>query len=348
MKHFSLIFVFCLLINNLFSQSNNEIASKIGYSYFSIKDTFELSTTDSIRFIISNIKDNKPILLFIQGSGNASLIEKDGGNSKCFFNSLISDNLINDYRIVLISKPGIPLSLNYNSNDNNINSKFRGDYLIFTQNNFLDYYVSSAKQVIDYLSIKIATKSHVYVVGHSQGYQIVAKLAAKYPDKIDKVVCMSSNPFGQLHTQSILNIRQNELLGRIDPNQAQFKIDSIYSNLRLLKRWSKLPEPDKPDENYSYFRTDYSFNCEMAVDNLVKIKCPIMVVYGTADLASAYNDLLPFFFSRSNNDNLTMKSYVGYDHNYFYREYSKDGRMIKTEFNWPIVFSDIVKWLKIE
>jgi pimeloyl-ACP methyl ester carboxylesterase len=349
MKQIILGFLFLLAISKGYSQSNVDIAHKIGFEYFAIKDTFRISTEDSIRFIVSNYNDNKPFLLFVQGSGNLSLIEKINNKYKLYLNELFPDSAKSAYRMVFILKPGVPLSIDKDQTDNSLHSRLRGDYFKFIQNDFLDYYVSAAKQTIDYLKAKAPNKTKLYVVGHSQGYQVIAKLAAYFPNNIDKAVCMSSNPFGQLHTQSIYKIRQEELLGHIEPKKAQLKVDSIYNHLSNVLEWfewSQQHKSDTIDQNYSFFRNDYSFNCELAIDNLVKIKCPLLIVYGTADIASTYNDLLPFFFARSNRNNLTMQCYPGYDHNYFYHDHTKDGNLSKDEFNWPLVFGNIDKWLK--
>lgn len=347
MKQLLLLLLVSFFVHPVFSQSDKAIAHQLGFEYFAIKDTFRASTEDSIRFIVSKDREDKPFLLFIQGSGNASLIERTSpGGYFQLLENLMSDSMKNSYRVILLSKPGIPLVTDSAQTNAVFYSKTRGTFLRFVQNDYLDYYVSASRQVIDFVKKELPFDTKLFVVGHSQGYPVAAKLAARFPGHIDKVVCMSSNPFGQHYCQEVQKIRQQELLNRISSNEAQAKINSVYQQFNDVRTGFTQFGPGASDENFCLYRNDVSFNCEMAIDNLLAMQCPLLVVYGSSDIASVNNDLLPFFFARSGRNNLTLKCFPGYDHNYFHTEPATDGKSVRKECCWPLVFDNVDVWLK--
>ena len=89
-----------------------------------------------------------------------------------------------------------------------------------------------------------------------------------------------------------------------------------------------------------------SYNSELAFESLKKFSNPILVIYGTNDIAvSAHNDLLPFLLK---DNNLTIKAYPDLDHNYFKKNYDKKGNLIDESYHWDDVFRDIANWLLYE
>lgn len=328
-----------------FSQIDKQKINAAGFSYYSIKEN--INDIDSIRFIVSgSLKEKKALLLFIQGSGNQPIIFYDDSASFPITISTIPPKFYEKYHVVIISKPGIPVCMPYSENQNFMNNN-SGYYNIFIQHNNLDYYVETARQVIDYLSTTdfIAAQS-IFVVGHSQGYPVAAKLTALYPEKINKTVCMSSSPFDR-QSGFIRTIRLKSEMGLITQESAQFKIDSIYNQYDYIKKgYEELQQQKNFDSlNFYHFKNDYSFNFDPPLNYLLKINTPLCVVYGTQDPVSYDNDLLPLFFSRANKTNLTIKCYPGFDHNYVRTQYDNDGKIVKTEYNWFKVFEDMDNWL---
>ncbi|OFX16521.1 MAG: hypothetical protein A2033_05540 [Bacteroidetes bacterium GWA2_31_9] len=328
-----------------YSQVDKQKIKEAGFSYFSIKDN--VNDIDSVRFIASgSLIEKKAMLLFIQGSGNQPIIFYDDTSSFPITISSIPPQFYEKYHIVIISKPGIPVCLPYSENQNFMNQN-SGDYHTFIRHNNLDYYVESANQVIDYLStFQFIDTQHIFVVGHSQGYPVIAKLTALYPEKIKKAVCMSSSPFDR-QSGFIRAIRLKQEMGLITSELAQNKIDSLYERYNYIKNGYEelLKQKSYDSMNFYHFKNDYSFNFDPPINYMLKINTPLLVVYGTKDPVSYDNDLLPLFFSRANKSNLTIKCYPNYDHNYVCRQYDNDGNIVKTEYNWFKVFEDIDIWL---
>lgn len=71
---------------------------------------------------------------------------------------------------------------------------------------------------------------------------------------------------------------------------------------------------------------------EPFIDHLVRIKKPIYLAYGTNDIASDLCDLVPLYFIRNNNENLTLKRYLNLEHNFF--EVKDNGRANHDKPNW--------------
>ena len=336
---FKTVFLSFLLFSECFSQTQFETIKKAGYNYLSIVDTIKNTCNDSIRFIISDYKNNKPTILFIQGSMPDPLIYNENNKSFCFFNSLVDSSIIKKYNIVLIAKPGIPICAEFGKFSwSGLTEK---EQTIFNKCNYKNYYVNTIKKVIDFLIKKeFINSNNLYIVGHSQGYEIAAKLVALYPNKIKKVVCLSANPFN-IPIIEINKIREKANYGVITQENAKQEIDSIYSNFNYII--SK--QNDINDKNYLYIKKDYSFWSELSIEYLLKINIPILVAYGMQDPASLDNDKLPIFFKIKNKNNLTLLSYPNLDHNFFMRQYDDKGKIIKEEFNWNKIFNDIDKWL---
>ncbi len=343
----SLLIGFCfLLTKNSIAQNQSKIIRSAGFEYFSIKDKTPHSTCDSIRFIMNTGHAlNKPLLLFIQGSYPEALIYTYQKN-ECFsiLDNLIHEELLKKYNFVLISKPGISLCADYDHRDEFLNKNFQEK--TYYENDYLNYYVQSARQVIRYiLRKKLANPKKIFVVGHSRGYGIAAKLSALYPHLITKTVCMSAHVLFQDETY-IHDARRKEMRKELTPEQAQQNIDSVYEKLHGLKYWVNRKELQKKDpKNYAFSYTNYTFNFDTSLDYLLKIKGPLLVVYGTNDPASESNDLLPYFFMKAHKSNLTIQCYPGYDHNY--TKWSPDAKgKLQEEDHWADVFDKIDQWLQ--
>jgi len=78
-------------------------------------------------------------------------------------------------------------------------------------------------------------------------------------------------------------------------------------------------------------------------DDLLKLKIPICVVYGTEDRVADLCDLLPLFFIEQGKSNLTLKRYINLEHNFF--EVDKNGKVNYENAHWEDVMNQFVKWI---
>lgn len=283
-------------------------------------------------YVVSDTIFNKkkPVLIFIQGSGPLPLFFYHNNDTFNFL-PINYNKYYNDFRLVLINKQGVGLIDDYNKNYF-IRENLSIPYLEYTD---LKHRVNVTKKIITHLK-KQNWVTDIYIVGHSEGYRVVASVA-KRNRKIKKVVCMSANPFNRF-AQFRLEERIKSIKGLETDSIVDKNIDSLYNSFEILPQL----EFDKAQQfEKLYFENEISYNYTFSIDDLLITKIPILVTYGTADIGSLDNDLLPYFFKKNNKDNLLIKKYTSLDHNY--RLLSKEGKVI--ERHWNDVFDDVVTWL---
>jgi pimeloyl-ACP methyl ester carboxylesterase len=310
-----------------------------GFTIFTIKGSI-----DSISFIVSDtsFKKKKPLFLFSQGSLPTALFWKeDESHTWRQFMPFAYQDYLKDYDFVIISKPGIPV-FTYTADKNYmyidpITKQIPQEYY---NKSYLDYYVTQANDVINYLvKQKWVDKSKIVIAGHSQGSKVVSKLGAinKY---VTRVVYLSGNPLGR-YDQDIRQIRKDELLGKISAEAAQKEINDLYEQWVVISQNPNDTHSSGGDTNKAWT----SFSTPL-LPYLLKINVPIFIGYGTADNTADYCDLLPLDFIRLGKHNYTLRPYAGYDHNFTKVEYDKAGNKISSEEHWNDVARDVFEWLK--
>ena len=78
---------------------------------------------------------------------------------------------------------------------------------------------------------------------------------------------------------------------------------------------------------------------------MLQLRIPLFVGYGTADIGSASNDVLPFEFARRGKTNLTLHAYPGLDHHLAITRLGPDGKPQEPEWHDDDVLQDIMAWL---
>lgn len=349
----SLLLLFSIILFSFSGKSqnkyNDDLIKKVGFTYFSIKDTCKESTCDSIRFVVRNPVSGtpKPLLLFIQGSGNGSIFYKGKQSVYSFITSFAEDSLIGRYVFVIISKPFTPVVAD-SVDLGRVYDESKPDYTKFRREDKQSYYVSSAAQVLEFMAHQpFVDSAKIFVIGHSQGYNVTAKLASTYPKRIKQIVCASSGLFDR-HSGLIRQIREQEHAQIINHQKANMMIDSVYNQYYQLKGYveQEIGIVNGVTNKVVPFLNRYSFNYEMPLDNLLKVDIPILVVYGTNDIDSIDNDLLPLFCTRAGKSNITVKSFPGYNHDFISYEYDSDGGIVGVNYNWPVVFQFVNDWIQ--
>lgn len=340
MKHQIFLAKLLLLCFTCFSQANSKNSpADFGFSVFKIKGRL-----DSISFIVSDtsFKERKPIFLFCQGSLPYSLFYKED-SIHTWQQAIPFDykKYLRDYNFIVISKPGIPVfSTTANNQFFYIDSVTKRVPEKYWVDNYLDYYVNAANDVINHLvKQKWVDKSKVVIAGVSQGSKVVSKLGA-INKKVTHVIYLAGNPLGR-YDQNIRQQRRDVLLGKITSEQAQKNIDSLY------KLWNEMvAKPnDVSSTNEDTYKTWMTFSKPL-LPYLLKISVPFFVGYGTSDIASDYCDLLPLDFARLGKTNLTLKPYLDCDHNFSKAKYDKTGNEISRENLWDKLTEDFFNWLK--
>ena len=337
-RQFIIFFIFITF--DIFSQDHGLI-SRLDARHFQLKNS-----KDTIDFILinGNIDVPKPVLIFCQGSNPVPLITVLP-NGKKFITSINFDytKMAKDYHLILISMPNTPIEIPKHNLSNDYcfisDSTDQHSYFpTYLANNYADNYVRRTKTVIDFLSMqKWVSANKIILFGHSQGSKVVVGASFNNP-KVFKVGYASGNPIGRID-QLIREQRKLISDGRISQEEGQKQIESIYEMWRQINESPNAITTEFGDPNKTW--TSFS---KPQIDELLKIKQPLYVVYGTADITSNFCDLLPIFFIREHKNNLTLKPYLGLEHNFF--EIDNDGHPIYTKGHWQEVIDDFLLWTK--
>ncbi len=335
--------VLFLIIATIFSirSSAQKRVGHTPYKYYTIEDTSSVyNLKDSIRFTITGNKP-KPTIFFIQGSKPMSLfVMKNDGKYYSFINGIFPFmKLYRKFNIVVISKPGIPLILPDNGYFWKNISKKESD--IYYACNKKDYYISAIKQVYDFMRKKnLMLKDSNYIVGHSQGYGVVAKYASLYPNDFDKVVCMSSSIYN-IPAIRVNQYNKNSILQPHNQTDNKESLDSIYQDFENIYTLAH----DKSRKYHKYYASNLTLWRDLTIDYLIKIEKPLLVVYGMNDIDAVDNSVLPIIFTARRKTNLSIFAYPNYDHNYFSEEVNSGGNTVHKKKHWHEVFIDVSNWL---
>jgi pimeloyl-ACP methyl ester carboxylesterase len=307
---------------------------------------------DTTTFVVfgsqADLKVKKPLFLFRQGSQPMPIIHQyqDG------YYMPVSPFRFRDYKekyhFVMISKPGVKLVADSVYLDQYQKAMRNGDtsevYVSkkYLQNNYREKYVEQCDQVIDFLVKQPWVDSNMVVFcGGSEGFTVGADLVANRNKHITHAILFSGNPERRFEN-IIYRLRQDAKNGVIKAEEAQEEIDKMYEVWKDICNNPKSVEKSFGDT----YRAWYSFSVRN-LDHLLKIQIPLYIAYGTEDgEISANMDMLPIEFETAGKKNLTFKSYLNYDHQFFEIKKSSDGEVIDRVYRGDSVAADWMKWLE--
>lgn len=269
----------------------------------------------------------KPIMLYCQGSLPQPVLKYDHRGLYGVF-PFGEDTFQDNYHVVIIGKPGVPVIADVKELDSNYSFYTDGtatnDYKV---NNNLKYYLGRNNFIIEkLLKEPWAAKNGLVVVSHSEGTYVAAKMAATNK-KVTKIILSSANPYGRI--LSIL--AQDRFTGNDETTIDYWKEIVADKNNAEIN--------GKSDS----YKTTYSFS-EPIAEDLLNLKIPVLFCYGTKDWSAPYNDLLQTEAIRRGNRYITFLAYRGLGHNYF----PVDEKM-KADFNiynWTKTGADWKAWLE--
>ncbi len=345
-----ILYIFILIITSCTHQEQNE---EILNEEANLQNTncSKISDLDVFVYTISNSEDTiqyikigtdtttvKPTILFLQGSLPIPLII-DFNDFKHINIPFQYTDLIKEFHLIEISMPHTPVETNQNNlnrqfcftTDTTNENSFKKEYL---KNNYLDNYVSRTNSVIiDLLNKKWVNKQQIHLIGHSQGAKIATAVASQNAN-ISTVSLLGFNAFGRFDEnirRERNKLRQNKITG-----------DEYLNNINYhYEKWEEINKNPNDYEsgnlNWTSFSIDY-------VPFLLKINVPIFVGFGTEDISAENCDLLPIIFIENEKSNLTIKPYIGLEHNFFeikngYPDYQNGA-------HWTEVINDIIVWIK--
>ena len=203
------IILIMLLISKNYAFSQKTVED-FGYKSMSFK--FQDDKVDLI--VISKPGEEKiakPLFLFCQGSLPRPVVIYD---EKGLYGTLPFHEtaFLEDYHIVIIGKPNIPLIANANTLGSNFmylkDNKNEIPPKGYMDRNYLDYYVFRNNFIIKQLfKERWVDRSELVVGGHSEGSTIAAKMSFLNP-KVTQLIYSGGNPFGRI--ANILSDEKNK------------------------------------------------------------------------------------------------------------------------------------------
>ena len=257
-----------------------------------------------------NSTSERPLLLYLDGSGNMPIFYKKKSGKYSTSVPLDVKRYINDYYVVLISKPGIPLSdsLRYTETG-------QGYYPTNPQYNSLyslEWRAESASQTIDLLLQKLPIdKSRIIVMGYSEGSQVAPRVAV-LNKRVTHVACFVGNALNHFYDFLLaarLRVEKNE----ITPEQGQKIVDSLYAQYEAIYK-------SPTDTTRRWYGATYqkwaSFCKTVPLESMLTLDIPILYVAGGRDRNQTILDMdyAKLEFIRKGKTNLTYKVYPNCDH----------------------------------
>lgn len=266
------------------------------------KVNYYLSNSDSLK--------SKPLLVYLDGSGPYPLFQK---LERGIGSTVVIDfqKLTKKYRILLISKPGVPFIDEVSKNENGFPIYDPPQEYV---NKFsLDWRVDSAHNIINHiLEKKMVETNTVIAMGFSEGAQVVPKLAA-INSNIDVIMLFSGNGLTQFY-DPLLSARLNAAKGKLTQSEAQNQVDSLFVKYKEI-----LSDPNNTEKNWygHTYKRWASFATNEPLKYLLKLKIPIYLANGSLDenpVSSA--DYIKLEFIMNNKTNLTYDTYPNFDHQF--------------------------------
>lgn len=347
----TLIFAWILIAS--LSCTTEHQSEKIDQEVVSHLKAKELKGVDALAFAIEGKKDTiefikvgkdttkaKPTMIFMQGSLPIPLIFdlKTHQHINLPFDYA---SFIEQYNLIVISMPKTPLVVGLDHlnqqycfiPDTAKPNTFSQAYL---KANFLQNYVDRTQLVIKSLLDKEWTQNEeLLLIGHSQGAKI-ATVVASESKEVSIVALLGFNGFG----------RYDEIIRRERKKLQQDVISGEEYKTNLRKHYEKWREINESPNDYQQGHNAWtSFSIDYT-PHLLKIEAPVFVAYGTEDPIAENCDLIPIHFIQNGKTNLTIKTYVGLEHNFF--EVTDRGIDRKNGAHFTEVIQDIINWSKAE
>lgn len=325
----------CLIISyiSIYSQVEKAVNARI-FTIVVKGDTISFLKTDTC------LTKKKPTILFCQGSMPIPLIIEDSKGPSLSF-SYCYKQLTERYNIVVISMPHTPMVVKENHLNKNYeyitdSTNQHSYHPLYLRDNYLEKYVERAYNVIKYLVKQSwVDKSKLAVFGHSQGSYIAVKVAQNN-SSIKAVGYAGGNPDGRF-TKLIRAKRREALSKKITDQEAQNDINKLYETWRAYCKGDDIDNIGK-DNVKSWTSFTYS-----AREEMVKMKIPIFIAYGTEDVEHAEScDLLPIYFEKAGKTNYKMMPLVGCGHGF--QEVSSDGISNWDKMHWDDVMIGFSEW----
>ena len=320
--------------------SSGQVPTDKLFDHYKIVDS--KLTTFEIHVTKSNNSIKKPLLIYIDGSGNFPLYFKTKSGKYSTSISLDIAKYSKDYFVVLISKPNTPFSdtLQYSPSGR----KFYPENSSYKELYSLDWRAETASKAIDFLLKKLPIdRKKIIVMGYSEGAQVAPKVAV-LNKKVTNIVCFVGNAQNQLY-DFILETRLDAYRNNITHEQSQKIVDSLYNEFEKIYKNPKSIDREWFGETYLKWS---SFTETSPLENMLKLKIPILYIAGGIDNNQTIlnMDYAKLEFLRKGKNNLTYKVYPNCNHYFQESLANNEGKIIKSD-RIDEVHQFAIEWTKV-
>lgn len=320
-----------------------DLATKLGFKLIRIPHQGQ-----QLSFLVAGtpeqLRQRKPVIVLCQGSEVRPLFVQYPQGPHFVGWSMDLKPYQDRYHFVIVSKPSLPLVAPLSALSPSL------DYMdpvthevpdAFVAHDTPQQYAADAEAVLRYLRRQPwVDPANTTAIGFSQGYHTAVRLAA-LDRHVTHAALLSSNPYSRLH-QYVSDARAAQYRGELTPVRAQGQIDSLYLEYRDMMRGTEAAARPWVRQHW---RNWIAVTKYATVDTMLQLRIPLFVGYGTADIGSASNDVLPFEFARRGKTNLTLHAYPGLDHHLAITRLGPNGKPQEPEWHDDDVLKDVMAWL---
>ncbi len=326
--------IFCIVYFVTTAQTKIKNTS---YSHFQLK-----FKNDTIDFVIAdtNLTVKKPLLLFCQGSQPIPLFFNfnEEGIFPVALNNFDSNKLNEKYHVCVISMPKTPLIVGRNHLNQQYNyvtdtSNQQSFSLEYLKSDYSENYIRRANRVLNFLKKqKWINTDKVVVAGHSQGSRIAVGIAASN-NNVTHLGLFGYNPNGRID-QTIRKIRKNAETGNITWEKADSLQKEQYDFYTMIQNNDSIVAQPSLNSWKSFSKS--------TISELINLKIPVYIAYGSNDIAADYCDVLPLYFIEKRKNNYVMKRYSNLEHNFF--PFKDNGSVDYQNGKWKTVMNEFIDW----
>jgi pimeloyl-ACP methyl ester carboxylesterase len=276
------------------------------YSAFDVQDSLQRR----IAFYLTdaNVKDDRPLILILQGSGCASNFLLREGRVGGSWHAMVRQAAQSRAQVLLVDKPGVSLfDFPTNPGDTrNCSDAFRREH---TGPRWLTALAAAVKGAI---SLRGQTPKSILVIGHSEGAVFAPRLALLQPE-ITHVASLASAPVSQLHDFFDMAFAGEGFIAQM-PGTAQDRVRRVSEAWRAISS-----DPDSASKEvfghpHRYWTDKFA---SFPFENVDRTKAKFFLAYGDRDENSAPRKMDMFAVELlTRNRDLTWIRVPGADHGF--------------------------------
>jgi dienelactone hydrolase len=320
-----------LLLGTLVASAQPKTPADFGYRHLLMP--YKLDTVDIL--VLSKKGEElkrKPVFLFVQGSLPRPVILYDDKGAYRLI-PIQMDSLLARCHLVVISKPGIPLTGNVRQlgpSATYTDPKTGLPPVAYCQRNYLEYYVKRNAAVLRFLTRQPwADAGNITAMGHSEGAPIVARMA-RHPTLLHRAIYLNGSSLGRMLTMT-----------------SSYLEDDTTGTAANLGRWRQIvaaPQAYDCTQPGDSPLTIASFSeTQTPIEDFRHCRIPVFVGYGSRDPAAISNDYLHLEMIRAKKSNFTFHLYPGVEHNFFG---FNNGQLDYDKSHWDQVAQDFLAWTR--